>query len=249
MNSYEPFHYTTLSEPEEIYYKKDLAIIIALFVIIIICIIVIYAIKSTIPKQNTCSTLISYYSAKLGQSPLNVRNTAFSSDPKYLTPTKYCDVNLLPRLTTYIDARYIAIINNNTFPITIPTNSILVHTSEVMNVAPINAINANVVNATISYPDNNLNRDAFIFNNMSTYNGVIQPNEIALIKFTGSSPIYLYSIVFKYISTETIPITLYLFDPATNANYSSGQNTSFKYFYQLNLNNITTNTTIVIDFE
>lgn len=228
--------------------NEGLAFVISTLVIITTCIVVFYSIKSTIPKNILCTVPISYYLAKLGDGPLITPKNTFDPTPKYLTELKYCEIDQLPKLSKFINSRYIAIINTQNFPISIPGSSITVHTSET-DAIPVNPINANVVKATLAYPDATLGRDVFVFNNMSTYNGNIGPNEIALIKFVSNNPIYLYSINFKYISSETIPLTLFVFNPTTNVDYQSGEFTTFKSFYQLNLNSISRNTSIVIDFQ
>lgn len=230
--------------------KNDYIVyVIGFSVIIIICIIVIViVIKKKISEETLQLVMISHYHAKLGTGELSTVNTSYSSSPKYISVTKYSSTADLPKLVTKIPARYLAIINNNTFPINIPIDSINIFISETSFV-PAKSVPANVVKATIMYPDAGSGRSEFIFNNIATFNGIISPNEIALIKIVSNNPVNLYSLSFKYTTNKTIPLTLFIFNPPSNVNFDSGEVTTFTSFYQANLNNISNNTTIVIDFE
>jgi hypothetical protein len=215
-------------------------------VIVLVCIIIIIYIKSNKPK-NTQPMLISHFKAKLGYNELSTIRTTFNTIPKFLTETKYSKTDDLPKLVTSVPARYIAIINKSENPINITPDSIQVYTSQTSSI-PIRPVQANVVKAILTFPDS-YSKPSFSFNNISTYTGTIVPGEIALIKFASLNPIYLYSLIFKYTGGITTPLTLLVFNPADNTDYSSGVYTRFTSFYQIDLNNISTDTTVVIDFE
>lgn len=242
----EPIIYTGVRVPV---YITALMVVLLLIIISLTLGGVVWLLSTIIGKAKLCMN-VSHYRATLGSGVLVTTNTAYSAAPNYLTETVYCSTNDLPKLTARVQSRYITILNTGSSTLSIPSSSIYVFTSET-SITPVNPIKANVVKATMLYPDVTLAtpRNSFVFNSMTPYDGTIPVGSVALIKTVSTQTVYLYSLTFQYTGTTKTSITLYVFNPASNLDYASGATTPFISFYQLNLKDLIPNTVVVIDFE
>lgn len=237
-------YYSKYSDEEESSSFNYYLIVIPIMIMILIGAYYYFTNKDD-PIKNAS---VLHYKAKLGYGVLSTMNTTYNASPKYLTPTVLSSTDELPKFTTYIPSRYIAIVNTGNNTINIPINSFNIYTSETRTI-PVTPTDTTVVKATLSYPNIAYGRNTFVFNNISTFNGVILKDEIALIKLESIYTLNLYSISFQYTSTQTQPITLFVFNPPSSDVYNSGQLSGYTSFYQINLENIQQNNKIVIDFE
>lgn len=223
--------------------------ILGIIVIMVALTIVIIWYFNKIPTNTLCPMPIMYYKAILDQGPLAKKYTRFSTEPNYLTPVNYCNSSDIPRMSGGVPARYIAIIGHNRYSLTIPAHSIKIYVSETDQIPVTPMIDPVIAKVSLVLPDSAVYRNSIIFEKMQVpYNGVIDPNEVVIIKLVSNYNMKLYSFSFKYTGTQEVPLSLYLFNPPSTYNYLSGEPTQYTSFYQINLENIKRNITNVIDF-
>jgi len=226
---------------------KSSLLVLSIVLTIIIVSYILYK-EIILKKEIVCAVPVSYYKTKLGTGALKDMSITYSAVSKYLPYTKFCSISDIPKLSTFMASRYIAIIGNNTKSLSIPIDSINMYLSAT-SIIPINPTKPTIEKAVIEYPDITVFRNTFIFKDKSTYSGSIANGEIALIKHIDNNPINLYSFTFKYTGDHVTPISIFLFNPPSYINYNDGEPTTFTSFYQLNLDKIYPNTIVVIDFD
>lgn len=227
--------------------KSKLRIKVGIVIVLCLTVLIIYNYYANKQPVTNCD-IISYYKIILDNDQFVTKYTTFNNKPIYLQPYKYCNFNELPVLSSRISTRYIAIVNYNNSPMQIPYDSFKVYTSDA-NTIPINSTQANVIISNIEYPNPQTSKKFFSFNNSKPYIDSIPSNMTALIRPINSQSIYTYSISFKYTGPlNDINMSILLFDPPSTSMYSDME-TNFTSFYQINLDHILINNTIIIDFE
>ena len=200
--------------------KSKLRIKVGIVIVLCLTVLIIYNYYANKQPVTNCD-IISYYKIILDNDQFVTKYTTFNNKPIYLQPYKYCNFNELPVLSSRISTRYIAIVNYNNSPMQIP----------------------------YEYPNPQTSKKFFSFNNSKPYIDSIPSNMTALIRPINSQSIYTYSISFKYTGPlNDINMSILLFDPPSTSMYSDME-TNFTSFYQINLDHILINNTIIIDFE